>query len=283
MVGALVIAAIVYMVLHRKRREREYEEEPMQSVSTKFTGAGGRDLRSPFDASKGFNSFDEYNQSYPPERRTESYYEDDYVEGYAGVAGFGPVKDNRQSAHAGIGGFGVAKSQEPMPPMPAPPTMPSPDHYDPAYAAYEDEWETYQKQEAAHHQQPQQQPQQQQQLQATLQPAYRGGHDSTVEGLYFSPQAYDDYQPHEPDQHGLDVDEDQAFEPAPYFQANELHQDEEDEEPSYAIPMPQFEVEDYYMRDHLTAEPIAPMANPPAQPINWMNNEEKAYFDQYKK
>lgn len=286
-VAALFIASGIFMFLHRKKRVREYrEEEPVMSVATKFNAPtpGIRDVRSPFEpnaAGGGFNSFDGYNQNYDQRAaNTDSYYESDYVEGYVGVAGFGAgAKDQRQSQHAGIGGFGVNRSQEPMPPMPAlnvpppPMVMPTPEEqavYDQGFADYQDEWERYQQEEAS----------------ATgsatghiQQPAYRGGHDSTVEGHYFSPQDYADDTPQQQPAYGhdVDIDEDHAFEPSPYFAA----QDEEDE-PAYALPMPQFEVEDYYVRDHLATDPVAPTANAPVQ-INWMSEEEKSYWDNYKK
>jgi len=259
---ALFVGSLIFMFMHRKRRSREYEETPIVSVATKFTGGAGggsRDLKSSFDA-RGFNSFDEYNSN----KNNESYYDNDYVEGYAGVAGFGSAgKDHRQSTHAGIGGFGVPKTNEPVPPLPplnalppSPQMMPAPEAYDPAYADYQDEWDKYQREETmATLDQPHPLPQQQQQQQQ--QRAYRGGHDSTVEGMYFAPQAYgqDDHHGHD-----HDMDEDHAFEPSLYFQAKPMG---EDEQTHYAVPLPQFEVEDYYMRDHLTADALA--ANAP----NW--------------
>lgn len=289
-VAALFIASGIFMFLHRRKRVREYrQEEPVMSVATKFNAPatpGIRDVRSPFEpngtaAGGGFNSFDGYNQNYDQRAaNTDSYYESDYVEGYVGVAGFGAgAKDQRQSQHAGIGGFGVSKSQEPMPSMPAlnvpppPMVMPSPEDqatYDHDFSDYQDEWERYQQEEAAANGN----------SSAHMpQPVYRGGHDSTVEGAYFSPQDYaDDTPQHQPAYgHGVDMDEDHAFEPSPYFAAQE-----DEEEPSYAVPMPQFEVEDYYVRDHLATDPVAPTANAPVQ-INWMSEEEKSYWDNYKK
>jgi len=271
---ALFVGSVIFMFMHYKRRNRDDAEEPIVSVDTKFTGGMGRDLKSPFDNTRGFNSFDEYNQR---PVNTDSYYEDDYVEGYAGVAGFAPVKDNRQSSHAGIGGFGIPKSQSPMPALPLvpPPPLTHPAPYAPEFAEYEDEWERYQQEEAG----------------STVaagggmpqphQPlTYRGGHDSTVEGAYFAPQAYeqDHHQGYEED-----MEEDHAFEPSPYFQANPIQNAEEEEQQHYAVPMPQFEVEDYYMRDHLAAEPVAPTATPNMQ-ITWMNSEQdKNHWNQQHK
>jgi len=274
---ALFVASVVFMFVHYKRRSREMEdeEEPVQSVSTKFTPS--RDLRSPFEGAKGFSSFDEYSNNRA--MNTDSYYEDDYVEGYVGVAGFAAPKENRQSSHAGVGGFGVNRNtHEPMPPLPMlnvpPPPMPpsaeEQQQYDAEFADYQDEWEKYQRDEAAAQGIP-----------------YHGGHESTVEGMYFSPQVYDDGGQHRQQQHSqmyaaheMDVDEDNAFEPSPYFQPNPMQYQDEHDDDAQAVHMPQFEVEDYYVRDHLDTT-LAPTATGPTAPINWMNAEEKSYWEKH--